>query len=195
MKYKEHKDHQFIYVLGCPSNPLGVMNRLMACGGVGDDNTFKAIELANPHHVFYIDFHDGNTIKYMHDDTMLWESLKNVWTELPPLNVVDKLPESWEEAVDEFYEAKAYEDDDNVDEFKDSLYDFGKLIILRDIYRKGWVPSDDGTPCWAIAVHNGELDVRKVTGWPRVLSFAEDSQANMFLNTFSKSIEAVKQYI
>ena len=38
MKYKEHKDHQFIYVLGCPSNPLGVMNRLMACGGVvGED--------------------------------------------------------------------------------------------------------------------------------------------------------------
>ena len=193
MKYKEHKDHQFIYVLGCPSNPLGVMNRLMACGGVvGED--FKSIELANPHHVFYIDFHDNNKIVYMEDDTMLWESLKKVWKELPPLNDIEKFPESWEEAVDSFYEARSYEDDDN-SVLKDDLYELGKIIILRDIYRRGWEPSDDGTPCWAVGVHNGELDVRKVTGWSRLLSFAEDSQANMFLNTFSKSIENVKQYI
>lgn len=29
----------------------------------------------------------------------------------------------------------------------------------------------------------------------KIAVFAEDSQANMFLNTFSKSIENVKQYI
>lgn len=194
MKYKSHKeDHPFLYVLGCPSNPFGVINRLVACGGV-DSIVYKAIELSNPHHIFYIDFHDGNLIKYMHDDTIVWETLKKVWKELPPLTLEIEDPETWEEAVDNWYEAKSYEDDEK-SELRDDMYDLGKIVILRDIYRKGWLPSEDGTPSWAIGVHNGELDVRKVTGWTRLLSFAEDKQANKFLNTFAKDIERVKQYI
>jgi len=193
MIYKEHQDHQFIYVLGNPMNPIGVMNRLIACGGVALED-FKTVELANPHHVFYIDFHDNNKIVYMEDDTMLWESLKSIWKELPPLNEIESFPESWEDAVDSFYEASSYEDDDN-SELKDDLYELGKIVILRDIYRRGWVPSHDGTPFWYVGLHNGELDVRKGNAWNSLLSFASEEQANLFLHTFEKSIENVKEYI
>lgn len=193
MIYKEHHDHQFIYVLGNPTNPIGVMNRLLACGGVADES-FKTIELANPHHVFYIDFHDNNKIVYMEDDTMLWESLKKVWKELPPLNEIESFPETWEEAVDSFYEARSYEDDDK-SELRDELYDLGKIIILRDIYRRGWIPSHDGSPFWYVGLHNDELDVRKGNAWNALLSFSSEEQANLFLHTFEKYIENVKEYI
>lgn len=193
MKIKEHKEHDFIYVRGCPSNPDGVINRLIACGGTTSDS-FKAVELANPHHIFYIDFHDDNTIKYMEDDTMLWESLEGVWSELPPLNNVDKYPESWDEAVDNFYEARSYEDDENSD-LRDDLYVLGQFIILRDIYRKGWVPSYDGSPYWYVGLHNGELDVRRGNAWNALLSFQEEEIANLFLNTFEKDLDKVKEYI
>lgn len=194
MKYKEHKDHSFIYVRGCPTNPVGVMNRLIANGGTATEDAFKSIELANPHHIFYIDFHDGNNIKYMHDDTILWESLSKVWTELPPMNIVDKYPESWEEAVDNFYEARSYEDDDK-SELRDDLYELGKLIVLRDLYRKGWVPSHDGTAFWYVGLHNDDLDIRKGNAWNALLSFSSEETANLFLHTFEKSIENVKEYI
>lgn len=193
MKTKEHKSHDFIYVRGCPSNPDGVINRLISCGGNTEDS-FKAVELGNPHHIFYIDFHEGNAIKYMEDDTMLWESLKNVWSELPPLNVVDKYPESWEEAIDNFYEARNYEDDDNT-VLRDDLYDLGKLIVLRDLYRKGWTPAKDGSPFWYVGLHNDDLDIRKGNAWQALLSFQSEELANLFLNTFEKSIENVKDYI
>lgn len=194
MKYIKHtEDHPFLYVKGCPSNPYGVVNRLESCGGVVGEE-FKTIELVNPHHIFYIDFHDGDKIKYMEDDSIVWETLKTVWKELPPLNVVDQLPESWEEAVDNFYEAKTFEDGENK-ELDDALTEIGKLVVLRDLYRKGWVPSNDASPCWCIGVHNGDLDIRKTTGWTRMMSFAEESQATLFLNTFEKSLEGIKDYL
>lgn len=193
MKTTTHTDHPFLYVRGCPSNPVGVMNRLTANGGV-DNDSFKTVELANPHHIFYVDFHDGNVIKYMEDDTILWESLKNVWKELPPLNIVDKYPESWEEATDNFYEARQYDDDDN-STLRDDLYELGKLIVLRDIYRKSWVPSKDGSAFWYVGLHNNELDIRKGNAWNALLSFQTEDIANLFLNIFEKSIEKVKDYI
>ena len=110
------------------------------------------------------------------------------------MNEIESFPESWEDAVDSFYEASSYEDDDN-SELKDDLYELGKIVILRDIYRRGWVPSHDGTPFWYVGLHNGELDVRKGNAWNSLLSFASEEQANLFLHTFEKSIENVKEYI
>lgn len=194
MKYTNKvEDHPSLYVRGCPNNPYGVINRLIACGG-SMTSTFKTIELVNPHHIFYIDFYDNNSIKYMEDDTIIWESLSKVWKELPPLDNVDGLPETWDEAVDNFYEARSFEDGDNK-EINDVLDNIGKLIILRDIYRKGWKPSNDSTPCWSIGQHNGEIDIRKSTGWVRLMSFAEESQASLFYNTFAKELDEMKDYI
>lgn len=186
-------EHLFIYVKGNPGNPNGVINRLKVNGGqIGE--VFPTIELSNPHNIFYVDFHDDGKIKMMEDNSMLWESLKSVWTELPPLQIKETLPESWDDAVDDYYEAEAFEygEDETTNEL---LVNIGKMIVLRNIWRQGWEAPEDGTPFWYIASHNGELDICKGTGWSRMMSFASKSIANNFLSFFKNQLEEIKEYI
>lgn len=186
-------DHINIYVKGCPDHPTAVINRLIYCGGESSSE-YRTIDLMNPHNIFYIDFHDNNKIKFLEDDSLMWESLKTVWTEVQPLIENVELPTSWEDAVDNYYEATNFEDGDD-DKTNELLNNLGKLIILRDIYREGWVAPNDGTPFWYVGNHNSVLDICKGTAYSRLLSFENEALANKFLSTFEDIIEEVKEYI
>lgn len=189
----DHKNHISVYVLGNPGNPNGVVNRLLTLGGSKVNDDITNIDLLNPINAFYIDFHDDNIIKKLDTTTMMFESLKDVWTEMSPLSITVDLPTTWDDAVDHYYEAQQYEDGDNND-INDILDTLGKLIILRDIYRKGWIPSE-GSPFYYIACHDGELDLMKGNAWTRMLSFQDVDTRDTFYELFKDDIEEVKEYI
>lgn len=187
------KDHLYVYVLGNPNNPNGVVNRLITLGGTKVDNDISSIDLLNPVNAFYIDFHDNAIIKMMDTNTMMFESLKDIWIEMSPLTLNVDMPTSWKDAVEHYYEAQSYEDNDD-NELVSSLETLGKLIVLRDIYRKGWIPSDN-MPFYYIGCHGDKIDCMKGNAWVRLLSFQDASTRDVFLSTFKDMIEEVKEYI
>ena len=182
-----------IYVKGCPSNPDAVINRLIACGGISQES-LSPIDLCNPHNVFYIDITDSNKIKFMSDDCMIWDTLSKYWMELPPLTEVSKLPESWDEALENCIEAENF-DNGNDDTTNNLLEKYGRLLVLRDIWRKGWVPSNDGAPFWYIANHNNELDVMKGTSISRPFAFNSRNTTNAFLVAFEHELNEIKDLL
>lgn len=184
--------NEYCYVRGCPSMPSAVIDRLKSIGGKCNDS-FNIIDLTNPHNIFYVDDKDNNQIKFLSDDSMIWDTLVNYWLELPPLTKVSKLPESWDEAVENCIEAANY-DDGKDDTRNELLTKFGRVLVLRDIYRRGWIPSD-GVPFWYVGNHNGELDIMKGTSISRPLSFSSSEIAKMFFSSFYNDINGVKELI
>ena len=193
MNDNKDKQSRTIYVKGCPSDPNAVINRLISCGGVSSD-ALSVIDLVNPHNIFYIDTTDGNKIKFMTDNCIVWNTLVNYWIELPPLTETSKLPESWDEALENCIEAENF-DNGNDDTTNNLLEKYGRLLILRDIWRKGWVPSNDGAPFWYIANHNNELDVIKGTSISRPFAFNSRDTTNAFLLAFENELNEIKDLL
>lgn len=184
---KHKAEHLFVYVRGNLGNPCGVVNRLVEMGGV-ITRPFRAVELANPHNIFYIDFHDKNAIKYISDDSIFFDTISGTWSELTPLSLQLEDPISWDDALVRFYEAQSY------DGKNPEIYDFGKLIVLRDIYRKGWEP-DEESSFYYIANNNGVIDRFKGNAKRRVLSFQTPELRDTFYANFLDLIESVKDLI
>lgn len=191
----EHASHLNIYIRGDKNNPSGVVNRLLTLGAKSYDG-ITLFDLKNSSNVFYIDFHDDKKIKFIDINSQLFvdaiENNKN-WIEFTALNTIVDMPTTWDEACKNFYDAQQYEEGDN-DTLNSVLDTLGKLIILRNIYRKGWIPSD-GMPFYYIGCHNDELDCMKGNAWSQLLSFQDASTRDTFLKLFKDMIEEVKEYI
>lgn len=70
------------------------------------------------------------------------------------------------------------------------------LHILRNEYRKGWIPNwNDDNPKWCIIVENDELTICKNTRVQRFLSFQSEELAKEFLANFKNIIERAKELI
>ena len=180
-----------IYIRGNKVNPLGVLDRLMEYGGKSGDYT--TADLMTSSNLFYIDYKKNNVITFERDNTMLAEAIISCWEEIYPSANLDHKPEDWEGAIIDYPAAELYEE--GKDETTNTeIYIVGKLKVLRDIYRKGWIPTGNDS-FFYIAYRNGELDKGKSSSWSRFLSFQDAETRDKFYDNYSNMIDEVATYI
>ena len=180
-----------IYIRGNKVNPLGVLDRLMEYGGKSGDYT--TADLMTSSNLFYIDYKKNNVITFERDNTMLAEAIISCWEEIYPSTNLDHKPEDWEGAIIDYPAAELYEK--GKDETTNTeIHIVGKLKVLRDIYRKGWIPNGND-PFFYIAYRNGELDKGKSSSWSRFLSFQDAETRDKFYDNYSDMIDEVATYI
>ena len=180
-----------IYIRGNKVNPLGVLDRLMEYGGKSGDYT--TADLMTSSNLFYIDYKKNNVITFERDNTMLAEAIISCWEEIYPGTNLDHKPEDWEGAIIDYPAAELYEK--GKDETTNTeIHIVGKLKVLRDIYRKGWIPTGND-PFFYIAYRNGELDKGKSSSWSRFLSFQDAETRDKFYDNYSDMIDEVATYI
>lgn len=183
------------YVRGNVLFPSGVLTRLVMIGGTAD-TPFSQGDLSNPHHIFYIDFHNNNQITMIDVDSVIGNLLTESWQELEPITYIDhpeSLPTSWEDAVDRCNEAHIY-DAGKSTKLLNKLLLLGRLITLRDIYRQDWIPKED-SEYYHIVSYNGELEVIRGYNYTSTFSFQTIELAEMFLNNFDKLLKEVDDLI
>lgn len=185
------------YIKGSPTFPNGVINRLLMLGGV-DPGNFKERELANPINLFYIDFYNDNIIRKVTDDEITGQLILENWKELQPITYIDKpesLPDSWEKAYDNCIEVKNYIKGNNP-ELDQKLDYYGRVIVLRDIYRQGWTQKNDEF-CYYITYNLKDEDFEIIRGikTSKPVSFQEIELAQLFLENFKEILEVCKDII
>ncbi|MBO5003776.1 MAG: hypothetical protein J6D03_00615 [Clostridia bacterium] len=185
------KPKYLIYIRGNKTNPLGILDKLMYFGG--HSGNYTTADLMTSNNLFYIDYKNNNIITFEPDNTMMAEAIKGCWEEMFPGTNLSHKPEDWEGAVID-YPAAALYDEGKDEETNNQIKIVGKLKVLRDIYRKGWIPQQ-GEPLYYIAYRADNLDSAKSTSWSRFLSFQSAEIRDEFLTNYRDMIESVKTYI
>lgn len=180
-----------VYIRGNKVNPLGVLDRLMEFGGRSGDYT--TADLMTSSNLFYIDYKNNNVITFERDNTMVAEAILSCWEELYPGTNLNHKPEDWEGAIIDYPAAELFEagEDETTNE---EIHIIGKLKVLRDIYRKGWLPTQADS-FFYIAFRNGELDKGKSSSWSRFLSFQDAETRDTFYDNYKDMILDVATYI
>ena len=180
-----------VYIRGNKVNPLGVLDRLMEFGGRFGDYT--TADLMTSSNLFYIDYKNNNVITFERDNTMVAEAILNCWEELYPGTNLNHKPEDWEGAIIDYPAAELFEAGED-EKTNEEIHIIGKLKVLRDIYRKGWLPTQND-PFFYIAFRNGELDKGKPSSWSRFLSFQDAETRDTFYDNYKSMILDVAKYI
>ena len=171
------------YVRGNISFPTGVLNRLILLGG-NVHHPFTEAELANPTNIFYIDFYNDNLIRKVTDDSVTGMIMKEHWTEVQPVTYIDSpesLPSTWDQAYEECTEVQSYIKGLN-SKLDSALDKLGRCIVLRDIYRQGWLPKKDEF-CYYLEYNllTEELEIVRGIKYSKVLSFQDNDLAELYL--------------
>lgn len=185
------------YIKGNIAFPTGVLNRLIMLGG-NPEQPFTEAELANPINIFYIDYYNDNLIRKVQGDSIIGQMILENWKEVEPFTYIDEpesLPDTWDKAYETCIEVKNYMNgkDTKLDSILDKL---GRCIVLRNIYRQGWLPKPEEF-CYYINYNLLEEDLEIIRGIKnsKVLSFQDLVLAEMYLNNFRSIIEECKELI
>ena len=80
--------------------------------------------------------------------------------------------------------------------YTDKLAVFNKLLVLRDIYRNGWIPNwEDASTKRDIEYANGRLIRNSCTNKSSVFSFQDHEIRNAFFNAFKEQLKEIKDLL
>lgn len=184
--------HYLVFIRGNRTNPLGILNKLFKYGAIAG-TTYTTNDLMNVHNLFYIDYNNMKQVAFISDEDILAKAIESCWTELFISSDADYSPIDWDSAIIDWPSAQLYESGKD-DITNAELKIVGRLKVLRDIYRKGWVPTCNEA-YYYIGVRNDKLDKGKGSSWMRFLSFGDSETRDTFFDTYKDMIESVKSYI
>ena len=186
-----------VYVRGNIAFPNGVIDRLKLLGGIYEDN-FSEIDLSNSSNIFYIDYYNNNLISKVDDDSIIGETILSYWKEIEPFTYIDdpeSLPENWNDAYDRFIEVRNYMQGKN-ESLDNLLNDFGKLIVLRNIYRQGWEPNANEFFYYIdYNIIDNDLEISRGIKMNKPISFQNNELCETFLNNFKDILDSCKELI
>ncbi|MCH5166920.1 MAG: hypothetical protein J1F35_03420 [Erysipelotrichales bacterium] len=183
-----------VYILGNNSYCLKIIPTLEKIGGK-NDNEFSEEELSNENNIFYIDWFEDNLIKFINKDTVLGSEILTCWKKICPLTSINELPQDWDSAYANYESLQKYMngEDGKLDTKMDYL---GRVIILRDIYRQGWIPEyNDQVYHIKYDLSIKDLTILKGIGISKLLSFKTLELAEAFKENFNNLLTAVQEYL
>lgn len=182
------------YIRGDENDSSKIIPTLVRLGGKINQN-FTEEELSDSNNLFYVDYFENNYIKLVNSNTLIGNSILKHWKEINTLYELKELPKTLDEAYENFEGYRDYIDGKNPGLDKQMDY-FGRIILLREIYRQGWIPMyNDQVYYIKYDLFREDLDIYKGTMTSKVLSFKTEECAREFLNNFRDIIVFVQEFI
>ena len=183
-----------IYIQGNISYFEKIIPTLEKLGGKLDSE-FSKEELSNENNLFYIDPFEDGLIKFINQDSVLGSEFLTCWKRICPFTSINELPQDWDSAYTNYESLQKYMNGE--DRILDGKMDYlGRVIILRDIYRQGWVPKhNDQVYHIKYDLSNNDLVILKGIGISKLLSFESPELAEAFKENFKALLKEVQEYL